>query len=130
MKSEIAVKDIMYNIIKASSLADAVTGGIYKDQRPLNSTKEDVVISVLASSTSQVQTFILNVNVYVKDVKRGDEYIENTKRLRTLSDLCFPCLTTGCADGYCYQLDSQNVIKCSDIAFHCINNRITFKIHS
>ena len=130
MKSEIEVKDIMYGILKGSDLEDAATGAIYKDQRPLNSDQEDIVISVLASSTSQVQTFTLNVNVYVKDIKRGDEYIENTKRLRTLATACFEPLATGCSNGHRYQLVSQNILKCSDIAFHCINNRIELQIHS
>lgn len=45
MKSDIEIKDDIYQIIKGSALEKAVTGKLKKTRRPANSNKEDIVIS-------------------------------------------------------------------------------------
>lgn len=45
MKSDIEIKDDIYQIIKGSTLEKAVTGKLKKTRRPANSNKEDIVIS-------------------------------------------------------------------------------------
>ena len=130
MLSEVDIKDLVYRYLVSANLDDTVSGGIYKDARPMNSMLEDVEITVLTSSIAQNQTFIVNVNVFVPDVIRGDEYIEDTPRLRTLSSAFMTKLLDFNEIGYFIQCESQRIYKVNDTDFHVINNRINIKFNS
>ena len=71
MKSDIDIKDDVYNIISSSKLKTAVNGSLCKRERPFYGTStigmEDICISVLANQTSQIQSAYVNVNIYVQD---------------------------------------------------------------
>lgn len=126
--TDIDIKDELFTWIKTSELASAVSGSVYKDQRPLNSEKEDITIAVLARDAgSQIQEATVNVNVYVPDVRRGKEAIEDTKRLRTLctkAAMLFEYHHTG---DRIVALASQEVFKANGIDWHVINNRLSVR---
>ena len=90
MKSDIDIKDDVYNIISSSKLKTAVNGSLCKRERPFYGTStigmEDICISVLANQTSQIQSAFVNVNIYVQDkavTKNGNTQKEQkTARLR------------------------------------------------
>ena len=84
MKSDIEIKDDIYQIIKGSALEKAVTGKLKKTRRPANSNKEDIVISILENGSGQVQEAFVNVNIYVSDDVRDGQAEENSSRLRQL----------------------------------------------
>jgi len=73
MKSDIEIKDDIYQIIKGSTLEKAVTGKLKKTRRPANSNKEDIVISILENGSGQVQEAFVNVNIYVSDDVRDGQ---------------------------------------------------------
>lgn len=130
MITEIEAKDHIYKHLKNSALMSAVTGGLYKTVRPDNGTKEDVVINVIDSDIAQAQTVYLSVWVYVADNKRqsGDTvyYEENTKRLRTLTELSIEALRYGFIEGrYEFKMISQRIGTTQ--GEHVIQNRIRFK---
>ena len=52
MKSDIEIKDDVFKIIKGSILEQSVTGKLSKTRRPNNSSKEDIIISILSSDAS------------------------------------------------------------------------------
>lgn len=126
--TDIEIKDLMYKLIKASDIPKRVTGKVYKVPRPVNSQLEDVVISIVARSASEIQSFSVNVNLYVPDIKREDDYIEDTIRLRELSRLCFDFFETIVKDNYILNLDEQECMKVNDVNFHCISNNIKLRI--
>lgn len=131
--TDIDIKDWVYNHIKSSSLVSILSGAVYKDQRPLNSTKEDIIISVLSRDAgAQVQSAIVNVNIYIPDISRDREYIENTARLRTVSTSAASLLEYWQDGTVKCQLQSQEIFKVNGIAYHAINNRlrITFNNES
>ena len=130
MITEIDVKDMVYRFLTTAGIGSAISGQIYKDKRPANSTLEDVEISVLASSVDQIQQFIVNVNVFVRDLKRENEMVEDTKRIRTLSTTFMSALEYSVFDGYILALDSQHVEKIVDTDIHAINNRLNIKYNS
>ena len=80
MKSDIEIKDDIYQIIKGSTLEKAVTGKLKKTRRPANSNKEDIVISILENGSGQVQEAFVNVNIYVSDDVRDGQAEENSSR--------------------------------------------------
>lgn len=130
MMSEIEVKDAIYALLMEAGTDLIISGHIYKEQRVQNSTLEDVEISVLASSVTQNQEFTVNVNVFVPDVNRDNEMIENTPRLRSLCSFFLEALEYHSSEGLLVTLDSQRVMKVDDTGLHVINNRLNVKFNS
>ena len=128
MLTDIDIKDTIYQLLRAKGLHEEISGRIYKDMRPANSMLEDVEISVLAGDAEQIQEFTLNVNVFVADIKRGDEFVENTARLRTLSAAFAEALESVMFERCWISIESQRVVKMNDTALHVINNRISAKV--
>jgi len=129
--TDIDIKDELWEWVSASDLASAISGKVYKDQRPINSDKEDIIVAVIARTAgAQRQDATANVNIYVPDLRRGQEAIEDTTRLRTLCTTAasaFEYRTTGDA---IYELDSQEVMKANGADWHIINNRIRIRYNN
>lgn len=62
-------ENILYNLIKNSSLNASLNGGIYKGERPNNSKKEDTVISAMLTSDGTLQQGVSNVNIYIPKIE-------------------------------------------------------------
>ena len=129
MKSDIDIKDDIYDFIKNSSLAQAVTGKICKTGvRPKSSDLEDIVLSVIGNLNGQLQEAIVNVNVYVEDEIREDgQNQEATIRLRELCQKAAETLDVGNGKDFRFVLDSQRVIAIDDAKLHVINNKLVYK---
>ena len=126
--TDIDIKDGIYNWLKASTLASTVNGSIYKDQRPLNSEKEDIIISVLVRDAgSQIQEASVNVNIYIPDIRRGQEAIEDTVRLRTICTKAAEVMEYHHFGDGIYELESQSVFKANDIDWHIVNNSLSVR---
>ena len=133
--SEIDIKEAFYSLVSASELSEMVSGAVYRDKRPINSKVEDVVISVLTTGAGQIQPFILNVNVYVPDVKREKEFISNDERLKTLMRAGLDLFEEGVIVhamnetgnkefGLRYRLESQKLYEVNGADFHAINHKV------
>lgn len=135
MKSDIDVKDDVYNIIASSKLKTAVTGSLCKRGRPFYGTgatgKEDICISVLANQTSQIQEVFVNVNIYVQDqtiTKKGNtRKEENTAKLRELCQLSFSTFEAVHGSDFRLSMIEQRVIACEDTSEHIINNKLLYQ---
>lgn len=128
MINEMEIKDDVYHLLKESALVKAVTGKLSKTLRPYGSTKEDVVISVLGSNPNrQVQELYLNVNVYVADVKRGNQYEENTIRLRELMTLSDEAFRFAGGKRYRLTLAEQKSYEVPGKTEHMINNKVLYQ---
>lgn len=133
--SEIDIKEAFYSLVSASELSEMVSGAVYRDKRPINSKVEDVVISVLTTGAGQIQPFILNVNVYVPDVKRENEFISNDERLKPLMRAGLDLFEEGVIVhamndtgnkelGLRYRLESQKLYEVNGADFHAINHKV------
>lgn len=129
MKSDIDIKDDLFQFIKKSPLALAVTGKTCKTGvRPKDSDKEDVVISVIANLNGQIQEAVVNVNIYVADdIKSDGQSQEATIRLRELCKVASETLEVGHGETYRFTLESQRVLAVDDAKVHVINNRLIYK---
>ena len=127
VKSDIDIKDDVYSILIKSNLKNIITGSIYKDsKRPTVSKDEDIVISVISSLNGEFQDVVVNVNLYVADVMRGSDSIENAKRLRVLCRECLDLLTVVTGDDYRIELIEQRIYDVPATREHCINNKLSF----
>ena len=127
MKTDIDIKDDIYQFIKASGLADAVTGKIDKTLRPTGSTKEDIIISVDENMNDDIQSALVSVNIYVADLLRNNQYIENTIRLRELCQLAKQTLEVGHINEARFYLQSQRVKPVNGSEEHYIENKLIYK---
>ena len=127
MKSDIEIKDDIYQIIKGSALEKAVTGKVKKTRRPANSNKEDIVISILENGSGQVQEAFVNVNIYVSDDVRDGQAEENSSRLRQLCKLATELLEVQRGEDYRFTLDKQRVMEVNGKNEHFINNKLLYK---
>ena len=130
MKSDIEIKDAIYNIIKGSDLEKSITGKLSKTKRPANSDKEDIVISMLDNGSGQIQEAFVNVNIYVSDNIRDGQAEENSIRLRELCRMSSDCLFNCRGNGF--RVDSegskQRVLEVNGKDEHFINNKLLIKI--
>lgn len=129
MKNEIDIETDVFLALKESDLAGNVGGMIYKTARIEPSSSEDIVISALSEiPISQLQEVYLNVNIYVADIKRGNQYIKNAIRIKTLLDLSYKTLRTILGDGFRLSLTSQKVLPVNGKNEHFINNKVLYQI--
>ena len=94
MKSDGAIKTDVYRYINESGFMSNVNGKLLKTMRPHNSHKEDVVISILANEGTQLQTAIINVNIYIQDQDVDGQFEENTIRVDEICKLAWNLLET------------------------------------
>ena len=128
MKTDIDIKDDIYQFIKGSRLARAISGKVDKTSRPSGSVKEDIIISIDENMNDNIQSALVSVNIYVSDLLRNNQYIENTIRLRELCTLSKELLEVGHINGSRFVLQSQRVKKVngSDNE-HYIENKLIYK---
>lgn len=131
MKSDIDIKDDVYNVIEASALKAAITGSVCKRKRTFyatgSPTKEDICIAVLANNTSQMQEAFVNVNIYVQDDKVKGQNEEKTKRLRDLCQLSFEVFKSVHGEDFRLSMSEQRVIDCEGTGEHIINNKVLYQ---
>ena len=127
MKTDIDIKDDLYLYIKGSSLAKAVNGKLDKTKRPIGSTAEDIIISVDENVNGGIQSVLATVNIYVQDVLRDNQYIENSIRLRELCAEAKALFEVAHFNGARFTLSAQRVKKVDGVNEHRIENKILYK---
>lgn len=127
MKSDIEIKDDIYEFIKGSALEKAISGKLKKTRRPANSNLEDIVISILDNEAGQMQEAFVNVNIYVPDNMRDGQAEEKSIRLRELCRIAYNLLAVGRGESYRFTLDKQRVFEVNGKNEHFINNKLLYK---
>lgn len=131
IRTDIDIKDLVYGILQPSELAGMVSGSVHKDPRPLNSTLEDIVIGILSRDAgAQKQESLVNVNIYVADIQRGREYIENIPRLRELASAASRLFEYINGGDFICTLSSQGILKVDGVDWHIINNRLRIRFNN
>lgn len=126
--TDIDIKDTLKQWIDDSGLAAMITGSVYKDKRPLNSQVEDAIIAVIArDADSQIQRATVNVNIYVPDKRRGQEAVEDSKRLRALTREAAGLFEYANFGNWICELGSQEIMEADGIDWHIINNRLNLR---
>lgn len=131
MTSSNEIKTIIYKIIKGSSLENEIIskgGSLYRNSRPTNSNKEDIVISVLANRNAQFQMAYVNVNIYVPDIRRDNDYIEDETRTKILQKKAIDLFKEIVHNDHKIEIESQETFKVQDLNEHLINNKLLITI--
>ena len=134
MKTQFDQIATLYAILNDSSLKIAISGGLYKLRRPVNSSQEDVVINSLSIGEGNLQRGIVNVNIHVPDlvVKLNGEVQNqpNIKRLGELSSLAHDILAEVSTSTYSIFIQSSTIIEERAINAHFQNIRLIFTFYN
>ena len=102
--------------------------------RPLNSQKEDCVISFLTGLDGQYQTGVININIFVPLVKNNDnQYRKDFVRCDAIEQDLMPIIENAKTDLRNYRLQLHQMIQTfeeTDIKQFFINAKIKFRYNT
>ena len=112
-----------------------INGQTYRNGvRPLNSQKEDCVISFLTGLDGQYQTGVININIFVHLVKNNDnQYRKDFVRCDTIEQALMPIIEEAETDLRNYRLQLHQMIQTfeeTDIKQFFINAKIKFRYNT
>ena len=112
MRTTAEMTQILYDVLNASMLKTTVNGLIYKGERPINSTKEDVVIAPIVVSGSDKQIGVANVNIYVPKINQKSgattSLIKDTKRISEILPVAKDALKLNTGVDYSCWIENQS----------------------
>ncbi len=124
MKTDIDIKDDIYEALMGTPLDQEVSGNLCKQGRETD--LEDICISVVSSQNAEMQEAVVNVNIYVADIRRGESFIIDDVRCRTIASVASETLLRGHGSTWRFELDSQHIETVEGRNEHCINNRLMY----
>ena len=91
-------KQWILDLLLRAGINNVISGKIYKDKRPADSQKEDIVINSLTMTNHFLQNGVFNVNYYVPmiEIKANNGIVQkqkNAKRLKEISDAVYSALS-------------------------------------
>nr|DAK71991.1 MAG TPA: hypothetical protein [Caudoviricetes sp.] len=112
-----------------------INGQTYRNGvRPLNSQKEDCVISFLTGLDGQYQTGVVNINIFVLMVKNNDnQYMKDFVRCDAIEQALMPIIEEAETDLRNYRLQLHQMIQTfeeTDIKQFFINAKIKFRYNT
>ena len=116
-------------------IAPLINGQTYRNGvRPLNSQKEDCVISFLTGLDGQYQTGVVNINIFVPMVKNNDnQYRKDFVRCDAIEQALMPIIEEAETDLRNYRLQLHQMIQTfeeTDINQFFINAKIKFRYNT
>lgn len=83
-------KQWILELLLKAKVNDFINGRIYKDNRPTNSDKEDIVINSLTMDNELLQNGVFNINCYVPKksvtINGITQYHKDNRRLKEIAD--------------------------------------------
>ena len=112
-----------------------INGQTYRNGvRPLNSQKEDCVISFLTGLDGQYQTGVININIFVPMAKNNDnQYRKDFVRCDAIEQALMPIIENAKTDLRNYRLQLHQMIQTfeeTDIKQFFINAKIKFRYNT
>ena len=112
-----------------------INGQTYRSGvRPLNSQKEDCVISFLTGLDGQYQTGVININIFVPAVKNNDnQYRKNFVRCDVIERALMPIIEEAKTSLRNYRLTLHQLIQTfeeTDIKQFFINAKVKFRYNT
>ena len=126
-----SVEEDVYTLIKNSSLKTSIQGSLYREgMRPINSVTEDAIVSFLSGLDGEIQTGVLNLNIYVPDIVSDKQKVKNIARCLELEVLANTFIQSLSLFGdYQFELDKMiQTFKSQEIEQHFVNCRIKFNL--
>ena len=131
MRNTFDIETILYKALNVPAITNVITGKVYKNSRPLNSDKVDVVVGSLPVNADQIQRTVANVNVHVPNLKLSISGVQDgtqpdTVTLKTVTSLVIEALTDKAFADYYFDVQQQVLFKDETTDEHYSNIRINF----
>ena len=136
MKQTFDTDAIIFGILKGSTaLNAAITGGVYAQQRPLNSEKEDVVVNTITLSQDSFPQFgTSNINIHVADktvtIGGVQQRVQDRERLKAIAGIVLAEIRAAKVKGLTMLVETQSTLQEAAINQHFVNIRISWNIHN
>lgn len=127
---------ITFSVLKATPLYNAVNGKFFKGSKTKNFTGECVVINALPMTGSQHQLCIVNVNVFVPNLKLPipgssplvyDQTQANYPRMAALSKMVSAVLREYHNENHSLEIEQEYPLENEGFNEHYINFRVRFR---
>ena len=112
-KTSRQVQGDIYRLLKASTLAAALSGGVYRQgYRPRDSREEDAVVIFTTGTADQVQAGVVTVNIFVPDTDPygNGVWVEDGERTEEVERLAQEWVESLTADRSCYKFKLRQTI--------------------
>lgn len=91
MITSVELMSMVYKIVRNSAIKTVINGDVYlAGTRPLNSTKNDVVIASLAVPNDTLQSSVILVQIFAKDLFLNNNYLPDYTTLKNATKLLTP----------------------------------------
>jgi hypothetical protein len=135
MKTTLHVINELYDVVNDYSIGtaySAISGGVYKLERPDDSEKEDIVINCINITPDTVQYATANINIYVPDLRvniAGKQQSKpNFRRLSELSEKYSDLLEYLVLEVMEVTVESQSTFKERETNQHYLNFRLKIRV--
>ncbi len=131
MRTTFDIDNILYQVLSNNAgLTATITGSVYKRNRPVSSTEEDIVIGSLPVPNNQLQRTVANVNIHVPlleiATENGQDTQPDTVRAEQLTDMVVLIVDDIVGPDYYYDVQQQNVFFDSITNDYYSNIRVNF----
>jgi hypothetical protein len=135
MKQTFDTDTILYQILNSPTITGAISGKVYKRQRPLNSDKVDIVVNTIDLTQNYApQIGASNINIHVPDqtisVNGVQQKFADEIKMKSVSALVLDLIRSTIVPGLSMTVEAQNIIQEVEINQHYVNIRISWNIHS
>jgi len=121
----------VFSILRGSLLATTIKGSIFREgMRPNGAKTEDAIVSFMTGLDDQIQTGVVNVNIYVPDIANGSTVlIKNGSRCQELEILSNTIIQSIIPGEYRFKLGATiQTYKAEGIDQHFVNCKIKFEL--
>ena len=125
------IENDVFSILKGSSLVAGIRGTIFREgMRPNGAKTEDAIVSFMAGLDDQIQTGVVNVNIYVPDISNGSGVLlKNGSRCQELEILANGIIQSLIPGAYRFRLGATiQTYKAEGIDQHFVNCKIKFEL--
>jgi len=124
----------IYKLLSANSqLVSAINGRIYKQKRPDNSKKEDIVVNTISVSHDHPQEATSNINIHIPDkqvkIDGVQQYTPQTDKLESLTKKVVDIVKAANYTGISLWVSVESLIKEDNINEHYQNIRLSWIIY-
>lgn len=129
MRTVIDLTTALWQAVKNSPLPSMINGSVYKNIRPANSQKEDIVVNsiTLEGSESLIQRGVGNINIHLPNLPNG---LTDDLKFQQLSEVAKPILESFNAQSYNFWLDASGLVRDTSDGTWYLNFRIRIKFHN
>lgn len=123
--SGIDISILLFRLLNVPPVTDLLDGSVYRFNRPINSRKRDIIVTIPEYNAGQFNTGYIDINIHVPNLElQGDQTSPDLETMQAITDAVLPIL--GGVDGYTLDVRIPGIpVRDKDGQWYC-NIRIGF----